>query len=248
VTKVNDRQELLEVEHVNLSYGSLQILFDVSIEVPGGGRVALLGTNGAGKSSLLRVVAGLATPHPGAVVRFDGADVTTLPAERRVSLGMAMLAGGRANFSELTVEQNLRMGGYSFIRERALIADRIDEALELFPALRTHVNRQAGSLSGGEQQMLAVGRALVTRPRLLIIDELSLGLAPVILQEIVKVLDHLISLGTTLLVVEQSLNIAAAITDHAYFLEKGRIRFSGPTADLFERGDIARSVFLGSAG
>jgi ABC-type branched-subunit amino acid transport system ATPase component len=238
---------LLSAEDVSFSYGSLQILFDVSIAVPRGGRVALLGTNGAGKSTLLRVISGLCSPHAGGKIVFDGRDVTGASAEDRVRLGMAMLCGGKANFGGLTVEQNLRLGAYTFISQRDLIDQRVDHAMTVFPALRARARARAGSLSGGEQQMLAVGRTLVTRPQLLIIDELSLGLAPIVMQEIVSVLDQLLEADTTLLIVEQSLNVAAAITDHAYFLEKGRVRFSGATSELQSRGDIARSVFLGGA-
>jgi ABC-type branched-subunit amino acid transport system ATPase component len=240
-------EPLLSAEDVSFSYGSLQILFDVSIAVPRGGRVALLGTNGAGKSTLLRVLAGLGAPHAGGKVIFDGRDITRTSAEDRVRLGMAMLCGGKANFAGLTVEQNLRLGAYTFISQRDLIDERVDHAMGVFPALRLRARAKAGSLSGGEQQMLAVGRAQVTRPQLLIIDELSLGLAPIVMQEIVAVLDELLDQDTTLLIVEQSLNVAAAITDHAYFLEKGRVRFSGATSELHSRGDIARSVFLGAA-
>ncbi|HEU5085736.1 MAG TPA: ABC transporter ATP-binding protein [Acidimicrobiales bacterium] len=236
---------LLEVDHVDFSYGPLQVLFDVSIEVPVGGRVALLGTNGAGKSTLLRLVSGLARPD-GGTVRFDGDDVTSVPASARVGLGIVQVNGGRATFPSLSVLENLRMGGYRFLSDSATVASRIDEVLDTFPSLRTRLSQPAGSLSGGEQQMIALGRAMVAGPRLLVIDELSLGLAPVVVQDILALVDSLAARGVTLLVVEQSLNVACAICDQAYFMEKGTVRFSGATTDLLERDDLVRSVFFGA--
>jgi ABC-type branched-subunit amino acid transport system ATPase component len=235
---------LLEVDHVDFSYGPLQVLFDVSIEVADGGRVALLGTNGAGKSTLLRVVSGLSFPQRGAV-RLAGRDVTRLAPEDRVRLGLVQVNGGRSTFPSLTVRDNLRIGAYPFLGETATVRGRLDEVLDIFPALRSRLDQAAGTLSGGEQQMVALGRALIAGPRLLVIDELSLGLAPVVMQEILRMIDVLIDRGVTLLVVEQSLNVAMAISDTAYFLEKGEVRFSGATEGLLERGDLARSVFFG---
>ena len=236
--------DLLEVEGVDFSYGRLQVLFGVSITVPDGARVALLGTNGAGKSTLLRVVSGLASPARG-TVRFDGRDITAMAAEDRVGLGLVQVSGGRAIFPSLTVRDNLRIGAYRFLSDSSTVDARMGEVLDLFPGLRTRLDQSAGSLSGGEQQMVALGRALVAGPRLLIIDELSLGLAPAVLQQILVMVDELVRRGTTLLVVEQSLNIALSITSHAYFMEKGEVRFSGPTEGLLERGDLVRSVFFG---
>jgi len=235
---------VLAVRDVDFSYGPLQVLFGVGLEVERGARVALLGTNGAGKSTLLRVVSGLVTPQRG-TVELDGRDVTTMPADARVRLGLTQISGGRATFPSLTVRDNLRIGGYPFIGDRQLVAARVAEVLDVFPALGAHLDRPAGTLSGGEQQMMALGRALVAAPTLLMIDELSLGLAPVVMQDILAMVDELSRRGTTLLIVEQSLNVALSITDHAYFMEKGEIRFSGPTADLLERGDLVRSVFFG---
>lgn len=238
---------LLEVDHVDFSYGPLQVLFDVSIEVPSGGRVALLGTNGAGKSTLLRLVSGLARPDRG-TVRFDGEDVTSVPASARVGLGIVQVNGGRATFPSLSVLENLRMGGYRFLGDVRTVTSRIEEVLDTFPSLRARLSQPAGSLSGGEQQMIALGRAMVAGPRLLVIDELSLGLAPVVMQDILALVDSLAARGVTLLVVEQSLNVACAICDQAYFMEKGAVRFSGATTDLLERDDLARSVFFGAGG
>ena len=236
---------LLEVRDLEAAYGSLQVLFGASIEVHKGELVALLGTNGAGKSTLLRVVAGLMTP-PAGRIRFKGEDVTGVRPLRLVGLGMIYIAGGRAVFPSLTVLENLRMSAYPFRRNRHEVSDRIDEAVELFPILRQRLSQRAGTLSGGEQQMVAIGRALVSRPDLLMIDELSLGLAPVMLDVIQSMLETLAGRGITMLIVEQSLNMAARIARRAYYMEKGEIRFEGALSELVERGDIARAVFLGS--
>src|SRR4051812_29497211 len=236
---------MLEVDGVDVSFGPLQVLFGVSFSVAAGGRVALLGTNGAGKSTLLRVIAGLVTPTAGTVT-LDGEDITAVRADQRVSKGMTLVEGGRATFPSLTVVENLRIGAYPFIRDKARVQDGIDGAFALFPTLGTKQDQAAGTLSGGEQQMLALGRALLANPRLLLVDELSLGLAPVVMAEIVAAMEQLVDRGVTVVLVEQSLNVALALTDQAYFMEKGEVRFSGPTADLLERGDLVRSVFFGS--
>jgi ABC-type branched-subunit amino acid transport system ATPase component len=237
---------LLRLEGVCFSYGPLQVLFDVDLTVPTGGRVGLLGTNGAGKSTLLRVIAGLARPSAGSVC-FAGRDVTGLPTEERVGLGMTLLEGGRATFPSLTVAESLRVGAYPYLSDRLRVERSVDDALDLFPALRPRLGQRAGTLSGGEQQMLALAKALLARPRLLMIDELSLGLAPVVLEGIVAALDVLVREGdVSLVLVEQSLNVALGVTDQAYFMEKGAVRFSGPTSDLLDRGDLVRSVFFGA--
>ncbi|MBW8825950.1 MAG: ABC transporter ATP-binding protein [Acidobacteria bacterium] len=237
---------LLEVRQVSMSYGPVQVLFDVSLEVPLGSRIALLGTNGAGKSSLLKVIAGLAMPTKNhGTVQFDGHDITHLPPHERAGHGLLLVAGGQATFPTLTVQENLRLAAYPFLRDRGLVEERLGSALEMFPILGERCGQKAGTLSGGEQQMMAVARALIARPKLLMIDELSLGLAPIVMQEILRMVDEIVARGTTLLVVEQSLNVAVAITDHAYFMEKGEFRFSGPTEGLLERGDLVRSVFFG---
>jgi ABC-type branched-subunit amino acid transport system ATPase component len=237
---------LLEVEGISFSYGRLQVLFDVSVSVPKDGRVALLGTNGAGKSTLLQVVSGLGRPSQG-VVRFDGVDITRLSPHERVALGIVQVAGGSATFASLSVLENLRLGAYTYRRDEARTTRRVDEALDRFPPLRARLRQPAGQLSGGEQQMLAIARALVAEPRLLLIDELSLGLAPAVVGQLIQVVESLSEEGISLVVVEQSLNVAMAIAETAYFMEKGQVRYHGPIAELHERGDLARSVFLGSA-
>ena len=238
-------EPLLEVAELDCAYGPLQVLFGVSLEVPAGGRVALLGTNGAGKSTLLRAVAGLLAPSAG-TIRFAGEDVTSLAPHERVGLGVTLVEGGRATFPSLTVAENLRMGAYPFLRQRPRVEARLDAVLELFPQLRPRLSQPAGVCSGGEQQMMAIGRALVAEPQLLMIDELSLGLAPIVMGEIVQAIERVAEAGTTVLLVEQSLNVALGLAHWAYFMEKGEVRFSGPTSELVERGDLARSVFFGA--
>ena len=236
---------LLEVRGLSVSYGRIQVLFDVDLRVDEHEQIALLGTNGAGKSTLLRAVAGL-IPVDGGEIRFRGEDVGGLPPHERVGRGMTLVEGGRATFPSLTVAENLRLGAYPDAGQRDLVEQRLEAALELFPALRPRLGQAAGTLSGGEQQMMAVGRALMADPSLLMIDELSLGLAPVVMQQIVGAVEQLAARGTTLLLVEQSLNVALAVADRAYFMEKGEVRFSGDTAELLDRGDLVRSVFFGS--
>jgi ABC-type branched-subunit amino acid transport system ATPase component len=235
---------LLEVDGVDFSYGPLQVLFDVSLTVPEGGRVALLGTNGAGKSTLLKVVAGLQSPAKGSV-RLRGRDITRMPAERRVALGMTLVEGGRAMFPSVSVLDNLRVGAFRLRSRSPEIDERVEEALTCFPHLRNKLSQPTGTLSGGEQQMVAIGRALVARPSFLLIDEVSLGLAPVVMADIMGAVADLADRNITMLIVEQSLNVALGLASHAYFMEKGEVRFSGPAADLLERGDLVRSVFFG---
>ena len=244
---VSAPEPLLEVVEIDAAYGPLQVLFGVNLAVPAGGRVGLLGTNGAGKSTLLRVVAGL-VPAARGRVRFKGEDVTALRPDERVARGLTLVEGGRATFPSLTLRENLALGDYAHLRDRDRIDAGVARVVELFPSLRPRLEQAAGTLSGGEQQMMAVGRALMADPELLLVDELSLGLAPVVMQEIVAAIEELVRRGKTLLLVEQSLNVALVLAEHAYFMEKGEIRFSGATADLLDRGDLVRSVFLGRDG
>ena len=234
---------VLQLNHIDFSYGNVQVLFDVGFEVQRGEVLALLGTNGSGKSTALRVAAGL-TPDRG-VVRLNGRDITYTTAEQRSRLGLHLLPGGRGVFGDMTVADNLTIGGFSYRSDKEDLRRRTDRVLRLFPALAELRLRRAGSLSGGEQQMLALAIALLHDPEILIIDELSLGLAPIIVQELIAVVERLKADGVTMIIVEQSLNVAAAIADRAVFLEKGQVRFEGAIADLIERDDLARAVFLG---
>ena len=234
----------IQVHDLDFSYGNVQILFDVSLEVRRGEVLALLGTNGAGKSTLLRVIAGLGTPSRG-VVRLDGRTVTYTSPEQRAALGIELLPGGKGTFDELSVQENLEVGGFRLRRDGDELQRRIDEVLTRFPDLESRRRQTAGSLSGGQQQMLALARVLMHRPEVLIIDELSLGLAPAVVQDLLGIVERLRDEGMTIIVVEQSLNVALAIADRAVFMEKGHVRFDGPAAELLERGDLARAVFLG---
>jgi ABC-type branched-subunit amino acid transport system ATPase component/MFS family permease len=237
---------LLQIHDLDFSYGSVQILFDVDLEVRESETLAVLGTNGAGKSTLLRVISGLGVPDRGAV-RLKGETITYLSAEARSKKGIVQVRGGDV-FAELSVQDNLRVALAAHPVERRDAPRRIARVYELFPALDAHRGQRAGSLSGGEQQMLAFGCALLFEPRLLLIDELSLGLAPLVVQSLLRVVERLQTEGYTMVVVEQSLNIAAAISDRVVFIEKGRIRFDGPTSELAARDDLARAVFLGGEG
>ncbi|MBC7374886.1 MAG: ABC transporter ATP-binding protein [Frankiales bacterium] len=231
------------LDRVDFSYGQLQVLFEVSLEVRAGEILGLLGTNGAGKSTVLRVLSGLEPPSSG-TVHLCGEDVTGIPAEVLVGRGLAMVPGGKAMFPDLTVRESLEIGCYLVPRfERA---GRIARELDRFPRLAERLTSQSGSLSGGEQQQLAIAKALLLDPSVLCIDELSLGLAPIVVESLLATVREVNAAGTTVVVVEQSLNIAAGLCDRAVFLEKGTIRFEGNPRELLSRGDIARSVFLGA--
>jgi ABC-type branched-subunit amino acid transport system ATPase component/predicted MFS family arabinose efflux permease len=235
---------VLQLNNVDFSYGHVQVLFGVGFEVRRGEVLALLGTNGAGKSTALRVAAGLVTSDRG-VVRLNGRTVTYATPEQRSRLGIHLLPGGRGVFGEMTIMENLEMGGFAYRGDRADLRRRMERVLAMFPALETARGKRADALSGGQQQMLALAIALLHDPEVLMIDELSLGLAPIVVQELIEVIDRLKSEGVTMIIVEQSLNVAAAIADRAVFMEKGQVRFEGPIADLVERNDLARAVFLG---
>tara|TARA_B100001964_G_scaffold34491_2_gene36766 strand:- start:4345 stop:6582 length:2238 start_codon:yes stop_codon:yes gene_type:complete len=237
----------LQVNNLDFCYGPVQVLFDVGFEVSRGETLALLGTNGAGKSTLLRVISGLGTPRRG-VVRLGGRTITYTSPQLRTTLGIHQLPGGKGVFPGMTVHQNLTMGAYIHRRDRDDVASRIDRVLELFPDLAQRHNQLASSMSGGQQQMLALAKVLLHDPEILLIDELSLGLAPTIVQDLLVVVEQLQEQGQTIIIVEQSLNVALSVADRAIFLEKGQIRFEGSAQDLLERDDLARAVFLGKEG
>ena len=236
---------ILRVDDVSFSYGQTQVLFGISLHVALGEALALLGTNGAGKSTLLRVLAGLEAPSSGSVT-LDGADVTGVPAERLVGQCLVLVRGGHALFTDMSVDENLQMQSLAARVDRRQLAERRDRALTTFPALAARLATSAGLLSGGEQQQLALAKALLLEPRVLCIDELSLGLAPLVVGELMKIVREINASGVTVVIVEQSLNIAAEICARSVFLEKGQVRFEGNTADLLEQDDIARAVFFGA--
>jgi ABC-type branched-subunit amino acid transport system ATPase component/sugar phosphate permease len=237
---------MLACKGIDFSYGQLQVLFDVTFTVDDGEMVALLGTNGAGKSTLLKVVSGIGLPSTG-TVRFRGEDITYLDAERRVPLGITQIPGGRAVFGTMDVVENLRTFGYSLRRDRKRVEESIEICLEAFPRLRERRTSLAATLSGGEQQMLGLSKALILQPQLLLIDELSLGLAPVIVGQLLEMVRRINEGGTAVVLVEQSVNIALSLVDHAYFMEKGEMRFDGPAQQLLARDDLLRAVFLEGA-
>ena len=237
---------LLACRGINFSYGPVQVLFDVDFDVEDGQMVGLLGTNGAGKSTLLRVVSGLGTPSSG-TVRHHGEDITYLDPAARVLRGITQVPGGKAVFGPLSVIDNLRVHGHSLGRDRRSVDEGIERALATFPRLHERRNSPSRVLSGGERQMLALTKALILRPRLLLIDELSLGLAPVIVAQLMDMVRQINDEGTAIVLVEQSVNVALSLVDHAYYMEKGEIRFDGDAQGLLDRPDLLRSVYLQGA-
>jgi ABC-type branched-subunit amino acid transport system ATPase component/sugar phosphate permease len=233
----------LQVHNLDFFYGSQQVLFDVNVEVAAGEIVALLGTNGAGKSTLLRAVAGLDHPHRG-VIRMFGTTCTYLEPEQIIQLGSALLVGGKMTFPTLSVRDNLRVGGHSLRRDGPRATAALDAAIGLFPELEAHLAQPAGTLSGGEQQMLALARVMMTKPRLLMIDELAFGLAPMTVERLMDIVRTVNASGTTVILVEQSVNRAMSLAGRCCFLERGEVKFDGPVSDLLGRTDLLRPVFL----
>ncbi|MDP3714456.1 MAG: ATP-binding protein [Mycobacteriales bacterium] len=235
---------LLETKDLTVSYDGVQVLFGVDLQVREGEIVALLGTNGAGKSTTLNAINGLVEPD-GGNVWLGGVPITGEPPERTTARGIVQAPGGRGIFPGLTVEENLRLGAFLLRKDKALLAARLDEVLDVFPALRPLLGLRAGALSGGQRQQLVLAQAFLLKPKLLLIDELSLGLAPIVVQELLATVRRLNAEGVTIVLVEQSVNVALTLADRAYFMEKGTVRFEGPTAELLHRDDLLRSVFLG---
>jgi branched-chain amino acid transport system ATP-binding protein len=233
---------LLSVEDLDVHYGGIHALHRVSFAVDEGQIVALIGANGAGKTTALRAISGLVRPSGGRV-RFAGQPITGLPAHAIVGRGLAHVPEGRGIFANLTVGENLQLGAYLRGDAAAVARDR-ERALELFPRIRERLDQNAGTLSGGEQQMLAIARALLARPRLLLLDEPSLGLAPQIVQRIFQILTTIVAEGTTILLVEQNAHMALAVATTAHVLEVGALVTSGPAAEL-ARDDKIRRAYLG---
>ena len=234
----------LQLVNIDFSYGPVQVLFDVGFELYKGETLALLGTNGAGKSTILRVISGLEIPERG-VVRFKGQNITYVTPEGRARVGIMQLPGGKGTFPSLTIAQNLAISARLHVGEAE---SRTDRVYDLFPELATRRRQLASSLSGGQQQMLALARVLIHDPEILLIDELSLGLAPIVVERLLAVVEQLKAQGQTMLIVEQSLNVALSVADRAIFLEKGQVRFEGVAAELLERDDLVRAVFFGAEG
>jgi ABC-type branched-subunit amino acid transport system ATPase component/predicted MFS family arabinose efflux permease len=240
------RVKLLLVRGVDVHYDQVQVLFNVDLEIDEGEIVALLGTNGAGKSTLLRAISGLVEPSSGAIV-FDGRDMTHTPPDEIAGRGVTQVPGGQGVFPSLTVAENLQLASWLHRKDPARVQAATARVLEIFPVLTGRLDEPAGNLSGGQQQMLTLGMAFIEKPRLLMIDELSLGLAPTVVGQLLEIVRALRDDGTTIILVEQSVNVALTVAETAYFMEKGEIRFHGPTSELLERPDVLRSVFLEGA-
>jgi len=233
---------LLSVEGIRSGYGSLQVLSEVSLEVAEGEAVAILGPNGAGKSTLLRTISGLITPTAGAI-SFDGHDLLAMPAHRIPHAGLVQVPEARHIFPSLSVRENLLVGGTP-LPTRAAREAALDDIWRIFPMLVTKRDAPAGTLSGGQQQMVAIGRALMSRPRLVMLDEPSLGLAPLVVRELYEVLRSLVQSGLTLLLVEQDVPVALSLVSRAYVVENGSIALSGTASELRE-SDHVRQAYLG---
>jgi branched-chain amino acid transport system ATP-binding protein len=234
---------VLELDGVDVAYGAIQALRGLSLEVRAGELVTLIGANGAGKTTTIRSISGLLRPTAGAI-RFEGEPIHTAPPERIVARGIVQVPEGRRIFPELTVEENLRVGAY-LVRDRGQVARDFERVYALFPRLRERRGQRGSTLSGGEQQMLAFGRALMAGPRLLLLDEPSLGLAPRLVDEVARVVAELKGGGLTILLVEQNARLALALADRGYVIETGRIVLSDTGARLLANPDVQRS-YLGS--
>lgn len=240
---------MLKIDGLEVGYGQSAVaLHGVDLEVHPGSLVAVLGSNGAGKTTLLRAISNSLSPFGGAVtagaIEWDGNDLVRTKADRIVRLGVVQAPEGRGIFGGLTVGENLRVG--AFTRRRAEIRVSLSETLELFPRLRERIDQRAGFLSGGEQQMLAIGRALMARPRLLLLDEPSLGLAPKIIDDVAEVVARIKEAGTTVVLVEQNASMALEMADYGYVLENGVVSLHGPASDLRDSDDVRR-LYLGLA-
>ncbi|HEX2886777.1 ABC transporter ATP-binding protein [Vineibacter terrae] len=233
---------MLDLKSVGAGYGAFQALFDISLDVRHGEAVAVIGPNGAGKTTLMRVISGLIRPQKGAIA-FEGRDLALTPAHRIVELGIAHVPENRRLFARMTVEDNLRMGAF-MPAARVKFRQRLDFVFDLFPRLRERRDQIAGTMSGGEQQMCAIGRALMSEPKLLLLDEPSAGLAPVIVQQVFDLVRRIRSGGLTVLIVEQNVQQVLKVVDRAYLLEAGGIRTAGTSAELLESKSI-REAYLG---
>ena len=236
---------MLRLDNVSLSYGPIQAVSGASIEVQEGQVVAIVGANGAGKTTLLKSIAGLMQPKSGQIT-FDGKDITKMEPHRRVQVGIALSPEGRQVFSDQTIKDNLELGAYARRLNKSDMQAALEEQYELFPRLRERKDQISATLSGGEQQMLAIARALMGEPRLLLLDEPSLGLAPLIIKEIFSIIRNLRTRGITILLVEQMANQALRLADRAYVLEGGRITLSGSGSQLLADPEVRRA-YLGEA-
>ncbi len=233
---------MLRVEDINVYYGAIHAIKGISLNVPDGEIVALIGSNGAGKSTTLRTISGLMKPKTGRII-YEDRDISGMPAHKIVSMGLCQVPEGRHVFANMTVMENLELGAY-LRKDKDGIAKDLEDVFEKFPRLLERKDQLSGTLSGGEQQMLAMGRALMSRPKLLLLDEPSMGLAPLLVKEIFNIIKEINAGGTTVLLVEQNANMALSIADKAYVLETGRITLSG-TAQELASSEAVRKAYLG---
>ena len=233
---------MLEINDIQVAYGVILAIKGVSFHVDKGEVIALIGANGAGKTTILHTVSGLITPKSGSVI-FEGKDITKIPGHKIVSMGMAHVPEGRRVFAQLTVLQNLKMGAYTR-KDKEEIAQTLEMVFDRFPRLKERQNQLAGTLSGGEQQMLAMGRALMSKPRIILMDEPSMGLSPIFVNEIFDIIQEVSKSGTTVLLVEQNAKKALSIADRAYVLETGKIVLEGKASELLEN-DAIKKAYLG---
>lgn len=233
---------MLDVKNLNVSYGSIHAIHDVSLEVRDGEIVTLIGANGAGKTTTLHAITGLLTEVTGELI-YDGIDLRRIAPSKIVSLGMAHVPEGRHVFSRMTVAENLMMGAY-IRKDKGQIQQDLEDVYARFPRLKERMKQTAGTLSGGEQQMLAMGRALMSKPRMLLMDEPSMGLSPILVKEVFRIIEYCHSMGITILLVEQNARMALSIADRAYVLETGRIAMSGDAKELLSNDNVRRA-YLG---
>ena len=234
---------MLELKDVHAFYGPVQVLFGIDLTVGEGEIVALLGTNGAGKTTILRVVSGTLEPKSGHV-QFRGESLLGKRPSDIVKGGIVQMPGGRGVFPGMSVYENLEIGGFLYGKDKARRKEMIEKVFELFPVLAERRKQVAGSMSGGQQQMLTMAKSFIMNPALLLIDELSLGLAPKVVEELIEVIQRFNKEGVSVVIVDQHVDLALDVAARAYFIERGEIRFSGPSSDLKGRDDLLRSVFL----
>lgn len=239
---MSEARQMLELKSIDAGYGAFQALFDVALDVKAGEAVGVIGPNGAGKTTLMRVISGLIRPTRGAI-SMEGVDVLATPPHRIVSLGIAHVPENRRLFPRLTVEDNLKMGAF-MPEARAKYAERLEVVYDLFPRMKERRGQLAGTMSGGEQQMCAIGRALMSDPKLLLLDEPSAGLAPVVVQQVFELVKRIRSGGLTVLIVEQNVQQVLRVVDRAYLLEAGSIRASGTSAEMLAN-DTVKQAYLG---
>jgi branched-chain amino acid transport system ATP-binding protein len=237
---------MLELKNVHAYYGPIQVLFGIDLEVGDGEIVALLGTNGAGKTTILRVISGVLGPGEGSVM-FDGVSLVGERPPEIVQRGIVQMPGGRGVFPGMTVIENLEIAGFLYGKDRKRRDEMVTKVLDFFPALKDRRKQVAGSMSGGQQQMLTLAKSFVMDPTLLLIDELSLGLAPKVVEDLLGIIRRFNEAGVAVVLVDQHVDLALDVASRAYFIERGEIRFSGPAEDLRGRDDLLRSVFLTGA-